>query len=364
MGFEESTKMDGRRLLSHRVLEEGWTLSAACRAAQVDRKTGRLWVDRARVEGIAEMAVRSRRPHSSPSATPEEARRELLELKARYPGFGAKKLCALMDGRLALRTANRILMAEGLRCVPGPGKEAASLRFERELPNELWQTDFKGLSRKARFQTLSTLDDASRFLLTLALVPDQTLASVWSALWEAFGEYGLPEALLSDNGGAFRASGTWRPSAFDARLMRLGVRPAHGRPYHPQTQGKVERFHGTLEKDLGTRLAVWDAEEAALRLRLYRGFYNWERPHESLGQRKPGALYRPSRRVRPDRLPEAVAEGEERKVDDGGFVSFKGRRYKLGKGMVGEWIGIQAGEGDWNVRFAGFTLGKLEEFAK
>lgn len=366
MPFREVLAIDERRLLAVRVLEEGWSLSAACRASGVSRPTGRKWVKRARKEGIAALAERSRRPLSSPSRTSQELREELFALKERYPGFGAKKLAALLEGRLSVRTIGRLLAEKGLPCRQETCDQAPQ-RFERETPNELWQADLKGLPRRCPFEALSVLDDSSRFLLTLSALPDQTLASIWSALWEAFGEYGLPQCLMTDNGPAFRNNGTWRPSAFDARLMLLGVRPSHIRAYHPQTQGKVERFHGTLQRDLGPKLARASLEEASGMLASYRDFYNWERPHEALGQRKPGSAYAASTRKRPERLPghEIPSGAHARKVDAQGFFSFEGTLYKAGKGMAGQHVAILSRDEDGEriVSFAGFTLGTLPDYA-
>ncbi len=291
----------------------------------------------------------------------------MFSLKEKYPGFGAKKLCALMEGRLSVRTANRLLASQGLACSPPAPKEAFT-RFERESPNELWQADFKGLPRRCRYQALSVVDDASRFLVSLWAIPDQTLNSTWAALWETFGEYGLPDTLLTDNGPTFRNNGTWRPSQFDVRLMLLGVRPAHIKAYRPQSQGKVERFHGTLQRDLGVSLAKASLEEAATMFREYRAFFNQVRPHEAIGQRTPAKVYTVSGNKRPDRLPEhRIPEGcQARKVDAAGKISFRSVEYKLGLGMAGQWVALKPCEEDGvhAVLFAGFALGNLQDYAK
>jgi transposase InsO family protein len=241
------------------------------------------------------------------------------------------------------RTVARLLARAGRRVMPYPAPAVAPMRFERELPNELWQTDFKRVGHTAtRSESLSLLDDASRFCLALAPLPDQKLASAWSALWEAFGEYGLPEQILSDNGPAFRNNATWRWSLSDLRLMLLGIRSAHGRPYHPQTQGKIERFHGTLERELRLGRGC----DVAAELEAFRVRYNWVRPHQALGMRTPGSVYAPSARIRPARMPEPFfPEGATvRKVHDTGLLQYRGGRYKVGRALEGLPIGILEGE--------------------
>src|SRR5690606_12897603 len=155
---------------------------------------------------------------------------------------------------------------------PGPPPQ----RFERPRPNELWQLDFKGPLEVARRRVtpLSVLDDHSRYLLCLRPCTDMTHATVKAILWEAFGDVGLPEAPLCDNAFSTAGNSGVGLSGFDAWLIRLGIRPAHGRPYHPQTQGKVERFHGTPEAELWPHVRRDTPEHFAADLEAWRPVYN------------------------------------------------------------------------------------------
>jgi transposase InsO family protein len=358
--------MDSRRLLVHRVLVEGCSVSSASRGAGVSRETAYRWIRRAREVGVQELQELSRRPHRSPRETPPDVVAALLALKDRYPGFGPLKLCALMDAPLNPRTAARILERHGRSEKRLLEPEEILQRFERSQSNELWQMDFKGLKRRGQgYEILSVLDDATRCCVALKVLPDQRLASVWEALWALFGEVGLPAEILSDNGPAFGGGGTWRISQLDAMLLRLGIRPTHGRPYHPQTQGKVERFHGTLQREVGTKLYAPTTEAAQRRLEQFRVFYNWERPHQAIGQRFPGSLYSPSKRIRPSTLPEPnyPAGSQLRQVDQGGHFMFKGQDHKAGRGLARQTIAIQAcpETGTLQVYFCGFKLAKLED---
>jgi hypothetical protein len=173
---------------------------------------------------------------------------------------------------------------------------------------------------------------------------DVTMRSAWAVLWDTFGEFGLPEEFLCDN--AFGTQFVSLPtlSWFEARLIRLGIQPRHGRPYHPQTQGKVERLHGTLEAEVWpyvdrTEVAAFDRDVQRWR----REVYNAVRPHEALGGRPPLSRFEPSPRPRPAALPEVVYEpgSVTRKVDKGGDVSWRGYRILVGAGLTGERVRVE-----------------------
>jgi transposase InsO family protein len=345
------------------VLEEGWSVAAAARAAKVSRTTAHFWLGQAREVGIAKLAEGSRRPLSSPSRTSENLVAEVLALKEKYPSFGARKLSALIEGRVPPRTAARILCRNGLTCPPAPAKE--SIRFERSGCNELWQMDYKGMRRRRPvYDPLSVLDDASRFAIELRALANQQFETLWDCLWGAFEVYGLPDATLSDNGPAFRCNATWRPSKLDLRLALLDVKSIHGTPYHPQTQGKVERFHGTIARTLGQNLWQPTIDEGQRVLSEFRQLYNWERPHESLGQKVPGSIYQRSKRDRPNKLPEPefAAGCIIYKVNDTAEIKHRGATYRLGKALIGSPVGLLQKEDGILVTYHSQTLGYLDEF--
>lgn len=318
--------------------------------------------------GIAELAESSRRPRVSPSAVDPGHVQALVEARQKFPFWGAKKLLEVLwpgPGKpVSLRTANRALARAGL-IGPQEQTQVEPTRFEREHANELWQMDFKGMKHpRLPYEAFSVIDDATRFNLAFSPVPDQSLASVWGALWDLFGEYGLPDCLLSDNGPAFRVGAKPLTSRLHVRLMKLGVRSAHGRPYHPQTQGKVERFHGTLQRELGRDLRQPTAAEACRVYEAFRARYNWERPHEALSMRVPGSVYRASPRSRPLHLPEhAIPVGAtSRKVDDFGNIGFRAKRFKVGRGLAGERVVIADGPIGFIVKFFDIEIGLLDDF--
>jgi transposase InsO family protein len=179
-------------------------------------------------------------------------------------------------------------------------------RFERAAPNELWQMDFKGnfpFFNGARCHPLTVLDDHSRFSVLLQACADEREQTVRAVLTEAFRRYGLPAAMLMDNGSPWGAAGAQPFTAFSLWLIRLGIRVAHGRPYHPQTQGKDERFHRTLKFEVLRHFNFTSLEHCQREFDSFRHRYNLVRPHDALGLATPVTRYRPS----PIPFPESVA---------------------------------------------------------
>ena len=365
MPFEELSKRDVVRQMVLRVRVGQLSVSEAAREYGVSRNTVRFWLKRSLEVPLEEISELSRRPLRIWRTTPEEVHLRILELKAKKPAWGAKKIVASLwpeDPPLCVRTADRILKRHGL-VKPRNGSEPVQ-RFERERPNELWQMDFKGLGRPyLGYSPFSTLDDMSRYGLGLKPLPDHRSASIFEALWDLFGEYGMPEAILSDNESCFADIARKGPSWLESRLWLLGIRTLHGRPYHPQTQGKIERFHRTLEDEYAGQLRHRDIADAERAYRRCMYEYNFERPHESLGMKMPAQVYTPSPRKRPAKLPEHyIPEGAvTRKVDSCGRISFGRAAYKASKGLVGEFVQIQEEEGGFCVIFAGRRFASLED---
>jgi len=331
----------------------------------VTRKTGRKWVRRAAELGIAELRELSRAPKVVVNRTAETVEEALVRMKEKYPEWGAKKLVIKLQEQegihLPLRTADRILCRWGLTS-PRPAPAPAPIRFERDRCGALLQMDFKGLPPSAPYSLLTVLDDYERFCLMFAPVANKRSESVKAALWTLFGEYGLPDEMLMDNGDCW-GSVSRGPTEFEAWLMRLGIKPIHGRPYHPQTQGKVERFHLTAVVELGQRLVQPTIELARQVCQPFVNRYNWERPHEAIGMKVPGSLFCPWPRKRPDTPPVHTPNPGviTRKVDDKGIFRFNGDDYHLGKGLYREQVVLIEKEFGMRVHYAGFPLLYLSE---
>lgn len=365
MPWEVSAVSELRRAFVDQVLRLHRPVAAVCRDFGISRPTAYKWLRRHRAAPEQPLADRSRRPHASPARTPADREQAVLAVRDRF-GWGPRKLHAYLTARGAalpsVRTVAAILRRHG-RVGPPPAPPGPPQRFERPAANDLWQCDFKGRLEVARRRVypFTVLDDHSRFLVALRPCPDQTMATAWAVLWDAFGEFGLPAAVLCDNAFGTRSGGPGL-SWFEARLVRLGIRPAHGRPYHPQTQGKVERLHGTLQRELWPRARRDSLPHFAADLDAWRtGVYNPVRPHEALGDLPPLARWSPSRRTRPVALPpvDYPPGVAVRTVGAVGDVRWRNYRILVGRGITGERVRVDEADGELVVRYADTVVRRL-----
>jgi len=330
--------------------QRGNNLRALCRQHGVSPTTAYKWLSRS--ANGEDLTDRSRHPKNSPQRLSDQVRERVLTLKEQHPTWGARKLTVLLsrDGvRVSEASVHRILRVNGL--IKRKGFPQAWRRFERECPNELWQLDFKGhaaLSGQAtRLHPLTLIDDHSRFLVRVAALAGEREKLVWPQLVLAFQQYGMPVEVLCDNGGPWG-----RPAdAFtllERKLIRYGVRVTHGQVRHPQTQGKLERLHRTLDEDLLSRKTFSSLREAQAFLDVWREEYNTVRPHEGIGFRCPAELYLSSSRVFPERPPVVQYDSGDvlRRVQAGGFITFAGREYRVGKAFKGEVVALRPTEED------------------
>lgn len=347
MPWNEVSRVESRRLFVSAFELGRWNFSELCRQFRITRSTGYKWLGRYLERGDEGLFDRSRRPHRVRYATDEQVKARLLAERKAHPVWGARKLCKRLEMQGVHpppeRTANRILKRAGLVHSRNGGKDEPK-RFERENPNEMWQIDHKrAIHGKWARRTVpfAALDDCTRYVVGLRALPDKGLSSTWGAIWEIFGDYGLPGAILSDNDQIFH--GRVGPSRFEVRLMRLGIEVLHGRPYHPETQGKVERFNGTLQTELLSDGCFDSHQQLQEGFDRFRREYNHERPHEALQMEVPGAFYRVSEVARPDRLPqmEYPSGVTLRKVHKDGWISCKGHRISVGVGLEGEWVEVR-----------------------
>ena len=353
--------------------QPGINFRQLCRRFGISAKTGYKWRQRYRAGGSAALADQSRRPRCSPRQCPAATAAAVVALRQQEPAWGGRKLRRrlrdLQQPQVpAASTCTAILRRAGL--LNGSATPATPWqRFERAQPNELWQMDFKGhfaTQAGPRCHPLTVLDDHSRFNVALAAEADQTGATVRTVLTAAFGLYGLPEALLCDNGAPWGAAEPVCPhTTLTVWLLRLGVRVLHGRPYHPQTQGKDERFHRTLNTELLRRHTWRDLAHCAELFPRYRHTYNCERPHDSLGGDTPVRHYRPSPRSLPAALPPLdYASGcTVRVVRTNGAVTFGGQTWYVGRAFAGLPVGLRPrppADGQWLVWFAHHRLGQLD----
>ncbi len=369
MTWKESTAMSQRSEFVAFASAPGANVSGFCRRFQISRPTGYKWLKRAE-SGQGDVRDHNRRPHSSPRRTSAELESQVLALRERYPFYGGRKIRRLLvnegiERPPAASTITAILNRNGLLS-PQRRLRRDWQRFEQSAPNALWQMDFKGhvpLSQ-GRCHPLTVLDDHSRFCICLAACADEQAATVRDQLTAAFQLYGLPERILMDNGAPWGSSGQGLHTRFTAWLIRLGVTVSHGRPHHPQTQGKDERFHRTLKLEVISRRAVWhDNPQMQVAFDAWRPEYNFVRPHEALGLDPPATRYCPSPRPFPAVLPhiEYDPDFEVRRVKENGSIKLKSRYFFVAKAFSGDPVGLrQVGEGVWDAYYCHQRVARID----
>ncbi len=371
MPWREATPMSERKEFVLLATQGQRAVGELCRRFGISRKTAYKWLDRYRRAGDAGLQDRSRRPQRSPRRTAAAVEEAVIELRHQY-GWGGRKISRILrTGKLAARapapsTVTGILRRHGL-IAPAPAHRGPWQRFERSRPNELWQMDFKGpvaLAGGGRCHPLTILDDHSRFAVGVLACRDQTRGTVTEALERVFRRYGLPEALLTDNGPPWGAGGDDVLTRFGCWLLQLGVRLLHSRPYHPQTNGKNERFNGTLQAELLRYRVFGSMEDCQRGFNHWRDTYNLIRPHEALDLDVPAARYQVSTRRFPETLPpiDYGAGYATRKVQQGGRIHFHGRTLRVGKALVGYPVGIRptAVDGIYEIYFCHQRIQRID----
>lgn len=347
MPWKEVTVMQEKEAFVAAAIQKEISFSQLCKEYGISRKTGYKWLARYYQEGT--LSERSRKPHNMPNRTPPEMEQILLEERTEHPTWGPRKLERhLLDQGYAdipsKSTIGNILKRNG-RIEPEASEAATPfMRFERKKPNELWQMDHKGdfgLLDNSRCFPLTVLDDMSRFDLCLHACSGTNHTEFWPVFMRLLEEYGLPDSILCDNGKPWGDS-RGGITTFDVRMMRMGVLPIHGRPLHPQTQGKEERFHRTLKNDLIKRKAFTDIQDAQKAFNIWRNEYNNERPHEALNLDVPSKHYKASKKtlLEYDKPVEYESGKNLRKVNYKGYISIQRRRYYLSESLIDEYIQI------------------------
>lgn len=345
MPWKACTTMSERSELVRRHLDGGEPVAGLARAYGVSRKTAHKWIARARAG--EDLTEHSRRPHHAPRQTAPALEAAVLAEKAAHPSWGGRKLHHRLRQRgldpvPAPSTIEKILRRHGW--VPQAHAARPLTRFEAAAPHALWQLDFKGWHplRAGRVHPLTVLDDHSRFLLDVRCLGTQTLATVQPALTALFERYGLPWAILCDHGppwGTSRAAGLTR---FEVWLIQLDIAVLHGRPYHPQTQGKLERLHRTLKAEVFANHTYPDLAAAQRACDRFRTEYNECRPHEALAYAVPVSRFRHSPRALPAQLPDPVyPDGAAiRRVSGRGTIHYHGHVVHVSEGLIGQQVGL------------------------
>jgi len=348
MPWRKVSIMDQRWEFVQLALQDGANRRELCRRFGIHPDTGYKWLER--WTSGEELADRSRRPRSSPKRTEASIEERVLAVRDAHPAWGARKITRWLerDGVAcpAHSTVHAILQRHG-RVTPPLGGAAAHLRFEMPEPNQLWQMDFKGhmpLAGGGRCHPLTVVDDHSRYNLCLAACANEQHSTVQNRLELTFRRYGLPEAFFVDNGKPWGDSSGQIWTRLGVWLLKLGVTVIHSRPYHPQSRGKNERFHRTLQAEVFALQRFRNLAEVQRAFDAWRTVYNLERPHQALGQEVPVSRFQPSSRAMPDHLPE-VEYGEHEIVrtvsTTKAYISFKGRPWRVPQAFQGERVAIR-----------------------
>ena len=341
---------DTRNLMSLRrefvllALNEGTNRRELCRRFGISPKTGYKWLARYADDEVASLGDRSRRPLHSPSRTAPELEARVVELRKEHPAWGGRKLSKRLK-KLGYRNApepstiTSILHRHGLIDTQASIQATPWRRFEHAQPNELWQIDFKGYfpTPGGVCYPLTVIDDHSRFNLVLAACANPNFHSVQPPLTEAFRRYGLPVRINGDNGSPWGSPSKCEHgiTRLTVWLMRLGIGISHSAPAHPQTNGKDERFHRSLDAEVLKGRSFNDLAQAQRAFDHWRPIYNEQRPHDALALDTPIERYRPSPRAFPEQLP-AIEYGPHDVVAVVGWngrVRFKGRTIKVSNAL-------------------------------
>ena len=363
--------MSLRREFVQLAIQPDSNIRELCRRFEISPKTGYKWLERFAKHGDAGLRDRSRRPRKSPARTPSGQEAFVVALRDRHRAWGGRKIRARMlalghQPAPAASTVTGILRRHGRLDETESLKHKAWTRFEHPSPNCLWQMDFKGhfALGQGRCHPLTVLDDHSRFSLGLYACANERTLMVKEHLSEIFRRYGLPERILADNGSPWGDTTKNPYTPLGVWLLQLGVRIGHGRPYHPQTQGKDERFHRTLQAEVLRYEHFADLSGCQHRFDAWREVYNHQRPHEALGMAVPASRYQVSWRSFPEKLqPIEYRDGDiVRRVGDKGRLSYKGRIFTIPKAFKGYPVALRPTQSDgvMDVVFCSHTVAQID----
>lgn len=367
MPWKTESVMEQRLRFVIEALSKQETIRSLSKRYGVSRQTGYKWLKRYQMsKTIAGLADRSRRPHHSPRRTSAECEQQVLAVRDKK-GWGADKIQEVLrkEGvQLPTITIHRILQRHG-RIALESSKRVATKRFARDSSNELAQMDYKGeycLSGGGKCYPLSLLDDCSRFLLGLWPQSGPDGAGAQKVLRAHFRAVGVPLEMLMDHGKPWYSSNNLHGlSWFSVWLIKQGIRLRFSGVHHPQTQGKVERMHGTLKQRTKHRGEPTTMKEWADWLQEFRYEYNYERPHEALGMKTPAEVYTTDN-LRPyqERPPAwEYSGGEIRRIDNKGGVKKYGCWYFVCEALAHERVRLDEFDGKLTVTFRHLTIREI-----
>ena len=366
--------MDERLRLVARLLE-GEKMAPLCAEIGISRKTGYKIFDRYKDNGVTAFTDRSRRPYRQANRLPAPIEATIVRLKREYPGWGAPKIREKLRQRVtgvqlpAISTVHAVLdryhLVKRRRRRRGDAPAATVLTRPTD-PNALWCADYKGefmLGNRRYCYPLTITDFASRYLLTCEALSTTQERFAFTAFDRAFKEFGLPQAIRTDNGVPFAGpTALYRLSKLAVWWLRLGIRIERIAPGHPQQNGRHERMHRTLKAE-ATKPAAPNVLQQQARFDTFVTRYNHDRPHQALGMNVPAALYTRSARVYRglEDLSYPFADATFT-VTHCGRICFHGRKINLSHVFAGQNVGVtQVAERIWLVTFMQYDLGYFDD---
>ena len=375
MPWKETCAMDQKIQMIGDWLSDEHTITELSEVYGVSRKTIYKWIGRYEAEGPPGLEERSRVPVSHPNAIPLKIAREIVAVKLRYKKWGPKKVLAWLGEQYpgerwpAASTAGEILKREGL--VKTRRKKRRTPPYTEPFtgchrPNEVWSADFKGQFRTGDEELcypLTITDNFSRYLLFCRGLEHPTFEETRPCFERVFQEYGLPEAIRTDNGAPFASVGLGGLSRLSVWFIKLGIKPERIEPGCPEQNGRHERLHRSLKEATASPPRGNMVEQQGA-FDEFVEEYDFERPHEALGQKTPASFYRPSLRPYPVKVPK-VEYGHDvivRQVRHNGEIRWNGEFIYVSEALAGEPVALQQKDKHlWEIRFSSYPLGVLNE---
>jgi putative transposase len=375
MPWKETCRVEERLKFVVRYLEGDLPMTELCGQFGISRDVGYKWVRRYDESGLDGLKERSRAPLTHPNATPKPVVDLVLTARKAHSHWGPRKLLAFLQGCYpafefpAASTIGEILKRHDL---VEPRKRRRRARPEngplrvQDKPNACWSTDFKGefLTRDRRYCYPLTIQDGySRYLFACQGLERPTTELSQPVFEAIFREYGMPQAMRSDNGAPFAAASFSGLTKLSAWWVKLGIRLERIQPGHPEQNGRLERLHRTLKQET-TKPPAINLKAQRVQFERFRIEYNEQRPHEALDNQKPVNLYAASDRPYPKRMPEPQYDGGVviRRISIAGAINFKGYVIHISKALSHEDVCLQElDDGIWQLSFYALRLGLFDE---
>ncbi|MNL09014.1 Integrase core domain protein [compost metagenome] len=371
MPWKECDKVSERLKFIGRLLS-GEKMTDVCLELGISRVTGyKIW-NRYKQEGLKAMNDRSSRPWRLANQTPASIERAIVEIKRKYPTWGAPKILAILEKQdkgvklPARSTVHAILDRHGLvkrRRKNRLYKSKGTSLITVDSPNQLWCADFKGhfkMGNSNYCYPLTITDQHSRYLISCEALESAKEKNAVETFKRVFEEYGMPNVIRTDNGVPFAARSLFGLSKLSILWLRLGIDIERIEPGHPEQNGRHERMHKTLKEEV-TRPPGRNLLQQQEMLDHFRIVFNNERPHEALQMKCPAEVYQPSSKAYPKILEEYNYSKFDftKRVTKCGTIKLQGgRKIFISEIFGGQDVGIREIEdGIWSVTFMDFELG-------